>query len=352
MSTSSIAAPIATSALPAEGRFRSSWIISQREDLTWFIGSAAAGYLAIALMWAGFPLLPLQAVWFFGVDGPHVLATVTRTYFDKAERRKLGWFLWILAPLLLIGPVAAMTGHAALFFLAAFVWQQFHVVKQHFGFVMLYKAKNRERYDIDRKLDRWFLLASLFAPLGLFVLKTQQLVKATTLETTWLAGVVVVTYATLTSAWLIRQGIKWREGAQMNWPKLALLAAVVPLQWLALGFGARFGVAGSLQAAIPLGLFHGLQYHRLLWFHNRNRYSIPGAAERNGMAVRLASSVSIYLTVAIGLHFLITFMPQYLFPGQTMQAAIWGIAFTHYCLDAKIWRVRSDKELAVALRLA
>ena len=328
-------------------RFRSAWIISRREDLTWFIGSALAGYLAISLMWAGFPLLPLQAVWFFGVDGPHVLATVTRTYFDKAERKKLGWFLWILAPLLLVGPAMAMTGHAALFFLAAFLWQQFHVVKQHFGFVMLYKAKNRERYDIDRKLDRWFLLASLFAPLGLFVLKTQHLLGRTPVP-----SVIVGAYAVLTGAWLIRQAIKWREGAQMNWPKLALLAAVVPLQWLALGFGARFGTAGALQAAIPLGLFHGLQYHRLIWFHNRNRYSAPDAVERNGLAVRLASSVATYLTVAIGLQFLLTFMPQVLFPGQTVQAAVWGIAFTHYCLDAKIWRVRSDKELAAALRLS
>ena len=315
--------------------------------MTWFIGSAAAGYLAIALMWAGFPLLPLQAVWFFGVDGPHVLATVTRTYFDKAERKKLGWFLWILAPLLLVGPVAAMTGHAALFFLAAFIWQQIHVVKQHFGFVMLYKAKNRERYDIDRKLDRWFLLASLFAPLALFILKTQHW-----LEGTSLSPGIIAAYSLLTAAWLIRQAIKWRENAQMNWPKLALLAAVVPLQWLALGYGARFGTAGALQAAIPLGLFHGLQYHRLMWFHNRNRYSTPEALERNGLAARLASSVSIYLTVAIVLHFLLTFMPQVLFPGQTVQAAIWGIAFTHYCLDARIWRVRGDKELAVALRLA
>ena len=30
----------------------------------------------------------------------------------------------------------------------------------------------------------------------------------------------------------------------MNCPKLALLAGVVPLQWLALGFGARFGASG------------------------------------------------------------------------------------------------------------
>jgi len=34
-----------------------------------------------------------------------------------------------------------------------------------------------------------------------------------------------------------------------------------------------------------------------------------------------------------------------------MAAALWGIAFMHYVLDSKIWRVRGDKELAVALHL-
>ncbi len=344
MSTATVANPSPAFSPAFTG---TNWIISKREDLTWFIGSALAGYAAVALMWAGFPLLPLQAVWFFGVDGPHVLATVTRTYFDKAERKKLGWFLWILAPLLLVGPVAAIMGHAGAFFLAAFVWQQFHVVKQHFGFVMIYKAKNRERDALDRKLDRWFLLASLFAPLALFVVKTQHW-----FESNWLAPAVVAPYLALTAAWLIRQAVKLREGAQMNWPKVALLAGVVPLQWLALWYGARFGTAGALQASIPLGLFHGLQYHRLMWFHNHNRYSGPDAAERNGLAAKLASNVAIYAGVAIGLHFLLTFLPQVLFPGQVMQAAVWGIPFTHYLLDAKIWRVRSDKELAVALRLA
>ncbi len=331
----------------SEGRLRAAWIISPREDLTWFIGSALAGYLAIGLMWAGFPILPLQMIWFFGVDGPHVLATVTRTYFDRAERKKLGWFLWILAPLLLVGPAMALAGYASLFFLLAFCWQQFHVVKQHFGFVMLYKAKNRERDATDRKLDRWFLLASLFVPLGLFLLRTQPALAAK-----GVAAVAVTVYAILTAVWLLRQGQKWRTGAEMNWPKLALLLAVVPLQWLALGFGARFGPAGVLQAAIPLGLFHGLQYHRLLWFHNTNRYSAPEARERHGLAAVLASRVGIYLAVAVGLNFLLSFLPPALFPYQTVQAATWGLAFTHYCLDARIWHVRGDKELAAALHLA
>ena len=277
---------------------------------------------------------------------PHVFATVTRTYFDKAERKKLGWFLWILVPLLFVGPIMALAGYSSLFFLLAFCWQQFHVVKQHFGFVMLYKAKNRERDATDRKLDRYFLLASLFVPLGLFLLRTHP-----TARLPWVAPAAPGAYAILTAAWLLRQAQKWRAGAEMNWPKLALLAGVVPLQWLALGFGARFGPAGVLQAAIPLGLFHGLQYHRLLWFHNTNRYSSPDARERNGFAAVLASKVGLYLTVAIGLNFLLSFLPPLLFPHEAVQAAVWGVAFTHYCLDARIWHVRGDKELAAALHM-
>ena len=334
---------------PAAARFRSAWIISKRDDLTWFLGSALAGYAAIAFMWAGLPILPLQFIWFFGVDGPHVLATVTRTYFDTAERKKQGWFLWLLLPLLLVGPAMAMAGYAALFFLAAFCWQQFHVTKQHFGFVMLYKAKNRERDNLDRKLDRWLLLASLFVPLGLFLLRTHPQVPA--LAGVTAAGIALIGYFLLVAAWLWRQAQKLRARAEMNWPKVALLGAVIPLQWLALGFGARFGPAGVLQAAIPLGLFHGLQYHRLMWFHNKNRYSGPDAVERNGLAARLATRVSAYLAVAIGLQFLLQFLPQALFPYQTVQAALWGIPFMHYCLDARIWHVRGDKELAAALKM-
>jgi ABC-type uncharacterized transport system permease subunit len=103
----------------------------------WFIGTALVGYLALTLMAVGFPLALLSAIWLLGVDGPHVTGTVTRTYFDKYERRRLGWLLWALIPLLFIGPVAVLAGQGALFFLFAICWQHYHITKQHMGFAML-----------------------------------------------------------------------------------------------------------------------------------------------------------------------------------------------------------------------
>jgi len=338
-------------------KVRCPWIISQREDMIWFIGSALAGYLAVALMWAGsaigYPnqfLLPIQFVWFFAIDNPHVVATATRTYFDKEERHKLGWLLWIPIPLMLLGPAASLSGHAAIFLLFAFCWQQFHVTKQHFGFMMLYKAKQGERDRTDFKLDRWFLLASLFVPLGLFIIKVEPWAAAIP-HVAWIKASAFIGYAALTLVWLARQIQKWQRGDKPNWQKLALLAGVVPLQWIALGFGAQFGPKGILQAAIPLGIFHGLQYHRLMWFHNHNRYSGSEARERNGVAATLATRASRYFLTAVGLNFGLSFLPQALFPYEVVQTAMWGIPFAHYVIDAKIWHIREDKDLATALHM-
>src|SRR5215471_2947039 len=100
----------------ATNPFRTNWIISRRDDLVWFIGSALAGYVALALLASGVPLAPVYLVWLIGVDGPHVIATVTRTYLDKQERARLGWLLWIVVPFVVAGPVMVSLGQTSLFY--------------------------------------------------------------------------------------------------------------------------------------------------------------------------------------------------------------------------------------------
>src|SRR3954451_24069060 len=64
------------------------WIISGREDMVWFIGSVVSSYALFALYVGGvLPLVPMVAAWAILIDAPHVFATFSRTYFDRAERR-------------------------------------------------------------------------------------------------------------------------------------------------------------------------------------------------------------------------------------------------------------------------
>jgi hypothetical protein len=130
-----------------------------------------------------------------------------------------------------------------------------------------------------------------------------------------------------------------------------LLCGLVPLQWLAFGDAARFGPDGIVRAGIALGLFHSLQYHRLLWFHNKNRYQTPDARAKHGFAAVLAQKFGYYFAAAVGLYWVGDILPATLLPWQWLPASLWGLAFMHYLLDSKIWRVRGDKELAAALHL-
>lgn len=302
-------------------------------------------------MAAGFPFTPLFLVWLVGIDGPHVLATVTRTYFDKVERKKLGRILWVIVPAMLAGPAAVMLGYESLFYLCAVSWLHFHIAKQHYGFVMLYKHKNRERDRFDHHLDRYFLLASLMLPYLRFatstadILKDSKVVQATT-------NVLLIAYALLAAVFVVRQVQKLRTGVPVNLPKLLLFLAVVPLQWLAFGYAATFGFAGIVRAGIVAGLFHSFQYHRLMWFHNNNRYAEPQSEERFGLAAMLARRFAYYAIAAVALNLVFNVLPAMAFPASPLKAAVWGFAFMHYCLDARIWRVRGDRELAAALRLS
>ena len=333
-------------------RISTNWIINQREDLTWFIGSGLVGYFAIALMIAGCPVELLYILWMFGVDGPHVLATVTRTYCDKNERAKLGPWLWILVPFIAIGPIAVGLGYGSLFFLFAVCWQHFHIVKQHFGFMMLYKAKNADRDPWDFKVDRWYLLISLLLPLAMFVATTRDFIGSQPIVQSILK-VADFAYLVFAAYFFWRQVEKHRAGIPLNAPKFMLLALVAPLQWIAFRYAAQFGADGIIRAAIPLGLFHSLQYHRLMWFHNKNRYASENAVEKYGLAATLAKGgLGVYLAIAIGLNMVISLIPAFAGPGADFwKAAVWGFAFTHYVLDSKIWHVRGDQDLAEALHM-
>jgi len=329
---------------------RTNWIIGRQDDLTWFIGSAAAGYLALGLLKVGFPFWPLYFIWLVLIDGPHVFATATRTYFDRSERGRRGLLLWLIVPASLLGPAMWAAGQERIFYLFVFSWLHYHIAKQHFGFVMIYKRKNGDHARADFLIDRYCLLVALLFPLLRFIIADYPALA----RLNFVRGVEKVALVVYVAAGLIfvgRQAQKLVVGGPLNPPKLLLFLAVVPLQWLAFN-QAIHSPHGILEAGIAVGLCHSLQYHRLMWFHNRNRYAGPDGATRAGWAATLSRSFIYYFGAAAGLNLICNVIPTLgLSNVGFLQVAVWGPAITHYCLDAKIWRVRGDRELAAALKI-
>src|SRR5438552_9274196 len=146
------------------------WIINAREDLIWFVGSVAASYALLLLYITGvLPLIPMVAGWAILIDAPHVFGTLSRTYFDASEwktrkRLLLGSLLFFV-----VGPAMVLLGFGFTFFFLAALWAYYHLVKQHYGFMVLYKKKNNDLAPVDNALDRLLLMFAFNYPLVAFI---------------------------------------------------------------------------------------------------------------------------------------------------------------------------------------
>src|SRR2546429_4055559 len=164
----SVATEIITQAQPRAISLR--WIINAREDLVWFVGSVAASYALLILYIIGvLPLIPMVAGWAILIDAPHVFGTLSRTYFDASEwktrkRLLLGSLLFFV-----VGPATVLLGFGFTFFFLAALWAYYHLVKQHYGFMVLYKKKNNDLAPADNALDRLLLMFAFNYPFVAFI---------------------------------------------------------------------------------------------------------------------------------------------------------------------------------------
>lgn len=332
-------------AFPA--RAHSRWIVSRRVDLVFIVASAAAGYFFLLLNVAvGVPASFLWWFWSIGFDGTHIFAMATRTYFDAEARRVQRRLLFgSLAVFFSLGPIMVLAGQKALLALLVGVWAYYHVIRQHYGFLVLYRVKNQERSGMA--LDRLLLGVMTIAPPfhRFFIHHPAELGLPQRFALTWLElplWALVGATALLYAAALLKRA---REGAPaFNLPKLLLLGGIIPLHWLTFRYM-------SWQAAVPtVTIVHNLQYHALVWFHNSNRYVDDS---RGRIPRALATHLAWYIGAAL------VFSAAYRIPGHQLGrisdlafGLFCGFGLTHYYLDSRIWRVRTDPSLKQALKLA
>jgi len=342
-------AAVAHTAPPLARRLDIHWIISRGVDLALINGSAIAGY-AYLLLFAALhvPASWLWWVWSIGFDGTHIFATASRTYFDREARaRHRGLFFGSLAVFFSLGPLLVLAGQKPLLYLIVGVWAYYHVIRQHYGFMVLYKVKNRDLAPADNFCDRLLLgVTTVLPPFHrFFVHHPEELGLPFSLPR---LDPALWTVLTLTLAlYAARQIQRWRAGDRINVPKFLLLGSVIPLHWLTFSYL-------SWQAAVPtVTIVHNLQYHAIVWFHNRNRYAAGADPSRHGR-IPAAVSRSLLLYFAVGLAFSVFYRVPGFRLGQISDLAFGffcGFGFTHYYLDSRIWRVRHDPGLREALQL-
>jgi len=353
------------------------WIINAREDLVWFVGSVASSYLLLILYVTGvLPLIPMVAGWAILIDAPHVFGTFSRTYFDRSEwktrkRLLLGSLLFFV-----IGPLMVLAGLGFTFFFIAALWAYYHLVKQHYGFMVLYKKKNNDLAAIDNALDRLLLLFAFNYPFVAFIAgDPTAMARVPPVLRSGVNGVALILLIgtiVLAIGWLGRQVQRAILREPLNVPKYLLLAAAIPMHWVALLTPMP---AKPIALVAILTIYHNLQYHRLIWFHNQ-KYRYAGVSPalstqdarvpKYGPAAFISRRLVYYVLFGIIFGIIYQGPRQYLgylnlhtgdspaalsIPIQLGIAFLWGYAFIHYYLDSKIWRVRRDPSVGKALNM-
>jgi len=373
------------------------WIISAHDDLVWLIGSVLSSYALLVLYVSGIlPLVPMVALWAILIDAPHVFGTFSRTYFDRTERHNRSRLLWGSLLFFAVGPVMVLAGAGLIFFFLAALWAYYHLVKQHYGFMVLYKKKNNDLAPMDNALDRLLLLFAFNYPFVAFIAQDPEaMVRVPAVlrsGVNGLATILLVATIVLAVAWLGRQFQRAITGEPLNVPKYLLLAAAIPMHWIVLLTPMPHK---PIAIVAILTIYHNLQYHRLIWFHNK-KYQAGNAAttrrslvevnetaatERQGSpaverelrqqygAAELISRRLLYY-IAFGILFGLLYQgPRQILGyislknGDGLAGAksvgiqlgisfLWGYAFIHYYLDSKIWRIRRDPSVGKALNMS
>lgn len=390
-------------------RFQLNWIVNRRADLLWFVGGALGGYLMFFLH-SGLHLdmLTVWFLWVVFIDTPHFFGTYSRTYFDKEEfhRRKrlyLGSLAWLLAgPTMIFLSFVLNRAGVTLYripfiiFIVFFnLWAYWHVVRQHYGIMSLYKRKNGDFSFFDRRLDQAVLYVGLLAPFVSFIFrhpdsrsilglasKVSPLPAATfgSLFTasywgqlSWEHFILIgsVTAVSLVAiVFILRQVQLVVNGQPVNLPKLLFLMALIPL-YSYICYHPAVLTAPLIAFSAFVTVYHDIQYLAIVWFYNKNKYH-NGDTQKYGLAVKISKNFFTFMLCGIsmaaifrlfgcsleihpGCGVLVMTSKNVLFAEFTtkelLTGFLLGFSLHHYFVDQFIWRPSKDKKLREDLHL-
>jgi hypothetical protein len=406
------------------------WIINKRSDLLWLIGPVIFSIATLGLYYFFTKSIDTNVTktvfifylaWTLLFDSSHFFATYTRTYFDKIFYRQnkailtATWATFLIGPLFIGLPflftkdVYLLRNTFTIFNRLCICMAYFHLVRQHWGIIAIYRRRNNETNNNDRRFEHAILLMGCFLPflhyqysheplvsnseimaafqpqhwhkevyyllgwavvLLLFHLFTQKkwpflklhkaalvplltacfiyIAELVTLKTLlgWLCSLLFIALVVVVLRYVLRKQNPGKTLQPINVPKWGLLFTVIAAHAIFIELPIPFVLKPVL-----LGIYHNIQYHRIVHYHNQNKYTGPDK-HRYGMAAVFAKRFGILLLfitlfdlIAVGFQW----GSRLLVTGEVFNYFIiciaWAIPLHHYILDAVIWRLRKDESL-------
>ena len=325
----------------------SGWIISPFWDSVLFIGAPA---VSIAI------LFPLSLFWESGEYAVFLLAFLTfghhfpgfvRAYGDRELFWRYKWRFLLAPPLFFAAAYWFEDRGLHGILMLGFTWDIWHVLMQHYGFMRIYDAKQREIGTLTARLDWLFSISGYLALIiasphyrnNLLYLAYQSGIPVLPMGLfTFLQNLIYLVALVSAVAYVGYTVYLWRQGRH-NIRKLAALAFFMSATYYLYIYNHDFVVGFAVWSG-----FHCLQYYGIVWAFNRSRVERGGEVTRFvrflfrpkvGLAILYSSLIFAYG----GLDYLKNFLD-----GGTVRTLLGSFigasTILHYYFDGFIWKVR------------
>jgi hypothetical protein len=366
---------VRSSSIPGAASARR-WLFSAPLDLAVFGGTAAISLLLVlAGPWlgAGRGAAP-EWTWVTGVllvDVAHVWSTAFVVYLDPAEWRRRP-ALYAITPLAAFAAGVALYARGeAVFWRALAYLAVFHFVRQQYGWVMMYRARNAESGRAGRWLDGATVYAATLYPLivwhtrlprAFWWMKQGDFAAGLPVATAAVAGWI---YLALLAAYALRAAAAVIARRPVAWGKHVVVAGTAACWYVGI-------VATNADYAFTVTnvFIHGVPYLALVYLYARAASREP--ASRGGIAARLLGGGTGRLrgiVVFCASLWAIAYLEELVWDRSIWHDRAWlfgaggnaGRAavliapllavpqLTHYILDGFLWRRRTNPRLGKLL---
>jgi len=322
------------------------YVVSPGFDWLFFIGSPL---IAVAVVLGARSVLPDGQISYYVLAymavGHHV-PTFIRAYLDPSEFRRNRFELLVI-PLLVVPLVFLCTATLPALIALTFIWDQYHFVRQQYGFMRVYDAKagaepKKRAWNLDQLLCfsllvciiSWSDLYSFTYTGGFFDLGVDipawfgPVARIGSLSAALVVGVLFV--ADL--------GRRISRGLPVSAQKLAVTATTFGVWYYA------YVVIGDLFVSYAIASFaHCFQYDAFAWFYNHKKASTMQPDRSNAIFRYVHSSKRIWLYIAAIFAYGQFSSFFRLVDPLFILALNRSTGFLHYYFDSFIWRVRRDE---------
>lgn len=335
----------AGSAEPARsGAFaRERFIVSPRFDLFFFVGSPLLAIAVVLLARQFFTPISIEGVVLTYLAVGHHVPTFLRAYGDPDEYHR-NRFRLLVIPAIILPLIAGLFLLDSRLLGLIFIWDQYHFIRQHYGFMRIYDVKNKSLATGRMNLDQWLVFSWFIAIIThsdfYSFVYTGAFYDLGVVFPAWVGAVlkqgslaVALVVAFLYVVHLFR---RISTGQPVSWLKLAITATTYGTWYFA-----YVVLSHPMLSYTISSFFHCLQYDALAWHYNRTKAATL-APSRGTTFFRVVHGRLLLFLATIGGYGLFSQLGGLVAPG-----AIFVLNRTtgilHYYYDSFIWRVRREE---------